>query len=352
MESIRRATARFYVGGAEAGSAELVLVQRSGGGGFHADCDAESADLQFVGVALCDDRGTVRPASVRAADAADEASEGGFLYIDTFRCAAASAPAAIRALLCGLPELAGKWTLGAYVGDGRRGDSAAARDAAAEEDVRPFLRAGCAQVVELVGHGRAPVVFALPGALAAAPLLPASAEVKVAAAPPRKVKSAGSERLFQAMMAQGGPGLSAAFLAGARKLIEKEGASLAEACVLHVAVANGTTPAEVDALLALAPGEAERAAALTAADSDGLTVLMVAAASSPAKCKFGETVPTALCAHLLARGARKEAKDAKGLTAHGHALAAVQDIKDMCKAFGMPAGAIDAKALMQLLRVK
>lgn len=153
------------------------------------------------------------------------------------------------------------------------------------------------------------------------------------------------------MMAQGGSGLSAAFLACARKLIS-EGASLAEACVLHVAVANGTTPAEVDALLALAPGEAERAAALTAADSDGLTVLMVAAASAPGTCKMGQAAPTALCAHLVARGAKKGATDAKGRTARDHAAAATQNIRDMCKAFGMPAGAaVDSKALLQLLRV-
>ena len=353
---MKRATARIKVDGAAAGAAELVLVRRTSGSGFHAACDAESEDLQYIGVALCDDYGAVRPASVRDADAEDEADEGGFLYIETFHCdAAAHAPAAIRALLVDLPELQGKWTLGAYIGDGRigdgrRGGSPAACEAAAEDDVRPFLRAGFAQVVELVSRGQAPVVFALPSVLADAPRLPASAEVMVAAPPPRKARSAESEQLFGAISAQGGPGLSAAFLDCARRLI-REGASLAEACVLHVAVANGSTPAEVDELLALAPGEAERAAALTAGDSDGITVLMVAAASALSTCKKGQAAPTALCAHLIARGAEKGATDAKGRTAYDHAAADTQNIRDMFNAFGLPVGAVDSKALLQLLRV-
>jgi hypothetical protein len=351
------ATATFTVGGAEAGSAELVRVKRDSDANFHELCDAESAELQFAGVELCDARGAVRPASVREADVADEAGDGGgFLYISSLDLAGGSAPAAIRALLRH-KDVKDEWSLCCYLGDGRHGATPEARAAAAVEDVRRFVRAGFKQVIELVSPFQTPVVFATPSMLEA-PCLAASAEAFVAVPPPRKVRSPASEQLFEAVMALdssgGGSGaLSPAFLATARELISKKGASLADACVLHVIVANGrpeTAPAEIDAVLALAPSAAARAAALNAEDSDSLTPLMVAAASSPGMGSKDKPVPTAVCAHLIALGAHKDVRDRKGRLARDHAAAAAQSIRDMLRAFRIPGGA-DDKALQKLLRV-
>lgn len=263
----------------------------------------------------------------------------------------AAAPRRPRALL-GAASLQGKWTLCAYLGDASEGRaSAEAFAAAGAEDVRPFLRAGFKQFVECVSRGRAPIVFALPRMLEGA-LLPPTADLALVAPPPERKKSAASARLFEAARgADAGPGGFFGFLVAAKKLVAS-GASLAESCALHAVAAGGddadTMRAKLDALLALAPGAAEADAAVNHADDDGATPLMVAAAVALGHGALGEPARTFTCEHLIARGARKDARDFKGRTARDIALAAVRDSEAFRSCFRLQTP-VDAAALLALL---
>lgn len=139
-------------GGAPIGTARGKLVQRKGGPTFFADCEEHSQELQGIAVSWCDIHGRpTRLAALRSA-LGPEAARGGFLYIHHFAIAnagsnaaaadyTAQGAAALRALLLTDPQLAGKWTLAAYI-------PAAEAEAqlTRQQDAHQFLRAGFRQV--------------------------------------------------------------------------------------------------------------------------------------------------------------------------------------------------------------
>ena len=170
---VQHVKATIALDGEQAGSIELVLVDRNFRGDFHEICDAESQELVDVAIALFDrDGATPR---LRALEELDEdVGEGIFAYVSKLRVDAPDPRCDVATeALRQLRDLVGGWNVATYICEGEphyapdaralakrryRGDSLTPEETRALEaaerkgvlrDKVPFLRAGFRAADEL-----------------------------------------------------------------------------------------------------------------------------------------------------------------------------------------------------------
>ncbi|KAJ1457021.1 hypothetical protein M885DRAFT_516652 [Pelagophyceae sp. CCMP2097] len=375
---VQKIWAKIFFRGAAAGHATLTLVPR--GGNFHAACDAESGELQEVGVTFFARNGrTPRLEAVKALG--PEVGRGAFVYMDSFRIDDAVKDArsdvATEALrqLFSHEALAGEWGLCVYIPEAephltpaernkiedisRRElerfmsdfserpytraapDDARAHEALVEPGIRrdatAFLRVGFQQADEVLRDGKTPYLFASPSALLQTPLGHDAATALVLAKPPAPAEppTGADLELREYCAAQfgrgaygGTAGVDADFVAKVGGLVNR-GASVVRSNVLHCAAAQDASD-HFELLLALGgPG------AIDGPDANGYTPLMVAAGLSAGK--GGSQVPpsTKTLVKLLERGANKAPISINGKTALGIFWESVRGSNDYYKTFGI-----------------
>ena len=172
---VQHVKATIALDGEQAGSIDLVLVDRNFRGDFHEICDAESQELVDVAIALFDrDGATPRLRALEELDAVDYVGEGMFAYVSKLRVDAPDPQCDVATeALRQLRDLVDGWNVATYICEGEphyapdaralaqrryRGDSLTpdetrALDAAERKGVLrdkvPFLRAGFRAADEL-----------------------------------------------------------------------------------------------------------------------------------------------------------------------------------------------------------
>ena len=312
-----------------AGRWKATLINRTKcGSQFHAACDAESSELQEVGVKFCDSRGRCRLSALSSCSAA---SSGDFVYIDSFSLneehrqdgATAIGADAVRQLL--KIKQFKSVSLAVYIPEGRGAQGSAERDA------RQFLRAGFQQANELVENSNCAFLYCTQADLAMpmkshdeAIEIPFGQKAKGAAAP------AGLDKeLFELLCCEG---MSNVGVRGKIQRLVQRGASVSGSHSLHGCVANFDTHGEyVELLASLEPG------CINSLDQTNVTPLMIAANLTPGTASKDRPASSASVTKLLELGADKELVNTQGLTAYGCFRTARRDISDFKGSFGLPA---------------
>lgn len=350
LECTRHFGATVRVDGAFAGKLSATLIDRTrcrANAVFFEACDAESQELIDVGRALFNSKGAPRYAALKADP---YTQQGGFLYIREHDIAAQFRPEgdtgvvsqAITRLL-DLPTLRNRWTVAAYIADGRdpsdryraygmtryrrrdepatpeeRAARAAARLQFIADDCRPFVRVHFKEIISpAAGDGWLYVTKTLlqkrmlshQEALCLA--LRATAECK-----PSEPQGLDADLCNTIRKAGADGDASRSVLKAVDKLIA-DGANIDRACSLHCAAANLRSD--------LIGGLIGRGADVDMVDGDGNTALMIAAASVGKRCSTNDPAIDLSCVDaLIAHGADISLTNPEGLSALGcyrrHAL--------------------------------
>ena len=278
--------------------------------GFFGACDEESSELIAIACALCHSDGTSR---IPGISRDDEASTGGFLYVDSFT-STASEDTKTEALSQALKKAGSEfpdWTLASYIPEGRDKNDRSSEGTRArqEQDARPFLRLGFQQLRRLPTE--CPMLYitwdrfatfsrlsaASIGGAGAAGGGGASAASAAAAAPAAAPRNAADAPVSSA------PAESwAQWEVGIRKLSAED---LNSTRRLHEAAANSSARA-ISFLIGLG-------AQVNLSDDNGLSPLMIAAAG-----RFEKSDQVEVIKALLRNGADiKQMTYDTGLTAFG-----------------------------------
>lgn len=380
-KDIRNFSADIEVNGQRAGSLTANLVDRDRcGRRFHSVCDAESGELQSISCLFFGSSGQPRYSALKSDPSAET---GGFLYIKTFHVDAAHrtcgstdvGSAAIRALLS-CAELAGRWTVAAYIADRmafmseleknkdrfarsetdepedptEKATRIAKINDAMARDARQFLRAGfqeatCAgggwlYVTQGMLQNTTPLThsaaLALPMLLTApaGQLLTSTSSTgdgadSSSASSTLAAKTTADERLLKQLINRCGMGTAKPT---ERVLMEvdkglQEGANLTRAAVLQFCVANGYTEL-ISPLIA-------RGADVNAFDEYGGTPLMHAAAATLRLWNpyHNPKQDLTMVAMLIALGANKNIVGQDGRSALGHYYSRVRGMNDFQATF-------------------
>jgi hypothetical protein len=374
-ECTRNFSAMVEVDGQRAGTLTATLVDRDCGDMFHTACDAESSELQAMSCFFFGRRGQARYPALKSDRSVGR--QGGFLYIGTFSVDAAHRSggstdvgcAAIRALLS-CEELAGRWTVAAYIADReacmtpaqkqkehaaamehfhRYGDfsdevedpakeaARIAKDRAARaRDARQFLRAGFKECAEgwlymTLGMLQSTAAMTHSAALAVPMLLAAPAS----ASEPQTLADAKLLKRLKRLVSDytsSEDGKSAAIVLERVDEGLQEGANLTRAAVLHFCVANGYVEL-IQPLIA-------RGAEVDAFDANSMTPLMIAARRALRNWNaiHNRQQDTTMVAALIALGANKNVVDPDGRSALGHYYADLRSTNDFHATFSLAGG--------------
>eukprot|EP00931_Biecheleriopsis_adriatica_P018063 TRINITY_DN12742_c0_g1_i1.p1 TRINITY_DN12742_c0_g1~~TRINITY_DN12742_c0_g1_i1.p1 ORF type:complete len:747 (+),score=132.27 TRINITY_DN12742_c0_g1_i1:132-2372(+) len=353
--------ASIFLPGKKIGTVSMTLIDRNSAENFHEACDAESQELQEVGVDFCNSRGLPRLKCVQ--QAGRSARDGGFLYIDSFRLDnpaddTTAGAIALRSLLLAKP-LSGRWPLAVYIPEAeaqmsheerrrrhqaviaarRSGEETASvcqtgDDHLVQRDAHQFIRAGSRQAIELVQKSGCYHFFALLFFLAS-PMASHEQAVntrivekrQAEATKPDGINSSLTKFLMKALAESCSNDEQQ--LKIQRKIagfIDK-GATIEGANALHCCAANNSISL-LEFLLQLTRCPSE---AVNGMDFQGVTPLMLAA--ERAGTDLSEK-GFACCRKLIELGAKKGITDMEGRTALGRMRLAQRNMADFQRVFG------------------
>jgi hypothetical protein len=343
LECTRHFGATVRVDGACAGKLSATLIDRTicqANSVFFEACDAESQELIDVGRALFNSKGAPRYASLKADPSTHQ---GGFLYIKEHDIAARFRPEgdtgvvsqAITRLL-DLPTLRNRWTVAAYIADGRdpsdryraygmtryrrRGEPATPEEGAARaaarlrfiaDDCRPFVRLHFKEIISPAANAGWLYVTKT---LLQKRMLSHQEALRVALRATTECEASEPQGLdadlCNTIRKAGADGDARRSVLKAVDQLVADGASVDRSCSLHCAAANLRSD--------LIGGLIDRGADVNMVDGNGNTALMIAAASVGKKCsKYDWALDLSCVDALIARGADISLTNPEGLSALG-----------------------------------